>query len=136
MPNVKTDYDQDGRGPERYPPAKAHHLGWGQHFFQDIEQTIADKETDWCSDFRESSIKCPFVSRRVFRSNQNGTGPFAAQADSLNKAAKAKQQRAANPDALIAGNKADRHRGNPHYQKRYDQRLFTTQPITKMTKDK
>ena len=83
-----------------------------------------------------AAVKRFLIFRRALYVQQRRTAPFAAQSQTLAEARQRQQHRCKNTNALVAGQQADNHRGDPHGQQRSDQRDLTANAIAEVAKQR
>ena len=132
--HIQPDNHQHSGEDKRYAPAPCHKLLVGQQPGEQQEGAVGEEEADRRTELRERAVQRAFARRGVFSRQQRRTAPFAAQSQTLAEARQRQQHRCKNTNALVAGQQADNHRGDPHGQQRSDQRDLTANAIAEVAK--
>ena len=130
--HVEADADQNGAEQERNTPPVIEEdlVGVAEDGAGDEERGAGEDEGHGGAELREHRVQAAFAGRRVLRGEQGGTGPLAADRESLTETQQHQQDRCRDPDRRRAGQQSDHEGRDAHQDERGDQRLLAADPVT------
>jgi hypothetical protein len=134
-PDVEADRDQDDARQERDAPAPGEKVRVRGHARHERQRAVGQHHAGRCAELRPARHEPAVSAITPFGRQQDRSAPLAADADALQHPAERQQNRAPDPNRLVAGHQADRRRPEPHQEKRGDERRFAADPIAEVTED-
>ncbi|MGC0396347.1 hypothetical protein ACVME5_004039 [Bradyrhizobium liaoningense] len=133
--DVETDADQEDRDQEGDAPAVSHEVALRQARHQ-REHADRGEIADGVADLHHAAEQAAAMRRAILDHHQHGAAPFAAEADTLEKAQSDQQHRRGNADLLVGRKQADQEGADAHHHDRDREHRLAADPVAVMAKDR